>query len=209
MKTETALAALLTVVGGGACLPLEALGQTVEWGQVPSCADISGQHLNASGFAFQCGSTGGGGAISVTITGEVSGTGSGTSAITIPANLGLIVGGVMYPLGDAGLAINPGLYTPVGGFPWSSGNITSLYAGVGGSAGSMTLDIYSATSQGATLSAVAGCGGIVVSSGGSAAPTSCTSTPISRGGQIFCSVTSVANTAVQGFCEPVFNHTKS
>lgn len=114
-------------------------------------------------------------------------------------------GGVMYPLGDNSGSITSGLYTAIGGFPWSSGNITSMYAGIG--SGSMTLTLYSATSEGATLSAVAGCSGIVVSAGGAGSATSCTSTPISRNGQIFCSVSSVTPTGTNGYCEPVFTRT--
>jgi hypothetical protein len=172
---------------------------------------------------------------SVTLTGDVTGTGSGNNAI-VPSTLatvtsggtatkvvvnskGLVIsesvvspsdlplqnGGVMYPLGDNSGSINTGLYTEIGGFPWSSGNITSMYAGIG--SGSMTLTLYSATSQGATLSAVVGCSGIVVSAGGGGAATACTSTPISRGGQIFCSVSSVTSTGTDGYCEPVFTRT--
>jgi hypothetical protein len=187
-REGAALAALITVFAGGVCISLDdARAQPppsgpVQWTQIPqSCADVSGQHLNASAGSITCGDSG--------------------------PETGLIAGGVQYPLGDNSGTISAGLYTPIGGFPWSSGNITSVYAAVNGSGGSMTFGLFSATSEGATLSAVPGCSAITVSSGGSAAPTSCTLTPISRGGQLFISVTSITSGGTQGYVEPVFNHT--
>lgn len=171
-----AAAVSLLVVGGG--MVTKGQAQSVEWSQVPTCADSAGQHLNASNYTLSCGSS---------------------------TPTGLANGGVVYPLGDNSTVISSGLYIAVGAFPWSSGNIISAGAGI--SATSMTFGLYSATSEGATLSAVPGCSAITVSAGGAATPTSCTSTPISRGGQIYISVSTVNSAGSNGWVQPIWNHT--
>jgi len=149
------------------------------------------------------------GALSAVLSGAVTGSGAVSSGvITIPTTLALQDGGVMYPLGDNSGTVAVGLYTAIGGFPWSSGNITSVYAAVGGSGASMTFGVYSAASAGAALSAVPGCSAITVSSGGAATPTTCTATPIARGGQVYFSVTSISSNGTMGFVEPGFNRTQ-
>ena len=167
---------------------------------------VSGGDVTASGVS--------GSAVNIVgVLNSVTAGGTGTKVVVNSKGLTTSVMSLAatdLPLTNGGAALSfsgtvqVGLYPVVIGFPYSSGNLVSVYAGL--ASGSMTYTLESATSQGATLSAVAGCSGITVSSGGSAAPTSCTSTPISRGGQIFVSVSAETGASAGGI-EPVWNHT--